>query len=103
MFAIVEVSCAILIGVRLTLKADVSVCHVAVKILHEPDEPLNEITHIEEHIGHFTHLCGMDALMPHVGGRHYAMFADEQHTEKVYRLETLKGDDVVIDYLHCYY
>lgn len=100
MLAIVEVSCAVLIGVRLTLKADVSVCHAAVKILYEPEEPLYYIPHIEEHIGHFAHLCSMDAFMPHVGGRHYAMFADEQHSEKIYRLETLKRDDVIIDYFH---
>lgn len=100
MLPVLKVIHVIIIPVGFLLKEDVPVCHLAVPVHNNPDEPLYAIPDVEEYIEHLPHLCSMDPLMVKKGTAYYCILPAEEYAKEVYCLESPEGNNIVPYYPH---
>lgn len=102
MFASLQITHIALVGVCLTLKADVVVCLAAVTVLQNPYTVFYQIPQQKRQNQHFLFLFPMDGFMVNVFQREsvLAVLADENEWPQRYCLEATRRDYFVVDILH---
>ena len=98
MLAVLEVMEITIIAVGLTLKAYVA---IGVTFEQQPDEPLDDIHHIEEHIQHLAHLSSVDALMVDEALAQPNPGVNKEHSKEIHRREAARWRQIfAANYLH---
>ena len=98
-FAFLQIGEVILIGVCFAFERDIKVSVNVAAILHDAEQPLKEMHHVEEHVAHFPYLRGVNLLM--VKRHRIARTFGEKHAKQVDGIEVFpEWYDLVVYYLH---
>lgn len=89
-----------LVVVCFPFKADILIGHVPVAVVRPLNQIFDAVPQVEEDYERFLLLFAVDALVTLVIVTERSRLPDEHERVNRYRLETLEGDDVVIDCFH---